>query len=268
MPPIHISSTARALYRVFVAPNLHAPTSVPLHYAPAFAGPSPILRCVPDSTLKIAIRSKKYTRDTRRHALTDSYVLDNAIEAKMINLVDEEGTFHAKVPLREVMEELARTTHHLVQMTPGKVDAAGRPDPSSLPTCRIVSKMDLRAQHDRKLDLLRRQAKQSAGASTKNLELNWAIAGGDLKHRVQKLTDFLREGRKVEVLLGPKKKGKKATADEANNVLKAIQDAVVECKGARETKREGAVGAIMTIVYEGKKIEDKKVMPLDGSETV
>ena len=69
---------------------------------------------------------------------------------------------------------------------------------------------------------------------------------------------FLKEGRKVEVTLGPKKHGRKATPEEANAVFKAIENAVADCKGARETKREGEVGGIMTVVYEGKKVEKKE----------
>lgn len=248
----------RALYRVFVAPAVLTPVAVPLFYAPAFAASLQGSHCTSNFNSRISIRTKKYSKDTRRHALTDYYVLDAAIQAERINFVDDQGTFHAGVQLNEVLTTMNKTTHHVVQVTPGKVDELGRSDIANPPTCRLVSKMDLRAQHERKLDTMRRQARHSAGALTKNMELNWAIAGGDLKHRLQKLAEFLREGRKVEVLLGPKRKGKKATVDEANHVMEAVQDAVAECRGAREVKREGQVGAILTIVYEGKRMEDKK----------
>ena len=129
--------------------------------------------------------------------------------------------------------------------------------------------MDLRAQHERKLETLRRQAKgQSTGPSTKNLELNWAIAGGDLKHRLEKMKQFLGEGRKVEVLLGPKKRGKKASVEEAGGVLKAVREAVGECRGAHEVKREGEVGAVMTLVFEGKKVEKEEKEQKKGKEVV
>ncbi|KAJ4376303.1 hypothetical protein N0V83_001586 [Neocucurbitaria cava] len=260
MPPIHISGTSRALYRVFVAPNLRATTSIPLLYAPAFA---PSQYNSPNQTPSLlprtCIREKKYTKDTRRHALSDYYVIDTAIEADAINLVDEDGKFHTDVPLDEALASFNKVTHHLVQVTPGKVDELGRADPANLPTCRILTKMDLRAQHQRKLETLRRQAKgQTTGPSPKSLELNWAIAGGDLKHRLERLKEFLREGRKVEILLGPKKRGKKATEDEARGVMKAVKEAVGECKGANEVKSEGSVGGVMTVVYEGRKIEEKK----------
>jgi translation initiation factor IF-3 len=268
MPPSHMSGTSRALYRVFVAPNLRASTSIPLLYAPAFAPSVRSSIAAPSLTSRTSIRTKSYAKDTRRHALSDYYVIDAAIEADHVNLVDEEGAFQKAVPLKEALTSFNKVTHHLVQMAPGKVDEFGRADPNNLPTCRVISKMNLRAQHERKLETLRRQAKgHSTGPTPKSLELNWAIAGGDLKHRLEKMKDFLREGRKVEVMLGPKKKGKKATPEEANAVFKAIRDAVAECKGAGQVKSEGDVGGVMTIVFEGRKMEEKKDDASGGSKT-
>ncbi|KAF1938439.1 hypothetical protein EJ02DRAFT_457896 [Clathrospora elynae] len=264
MPPSHISGTSRALYRVFIAPNLRTTTSIPLLYAPAFAPSFPSSVSTPSLTSRTTIRTKKYTKDTRRHALSDYYVLDSAIAADAVNLVDEDGRFHNGVPLNEALAGFNKTTHHLVQMTPGKVDEYGRADPDNLPTCRVISKMDLRAQHQRKLETLRRQAKgQGAGPTPKSLELNWAIATGDLKHRLENMKKFLREGRKVEIMLGPKKKGKKASAEEAEAVLKTLREAVAECKGAWEVKSEGQVGEVMTVVFEGRKIEKKEATTTD-----
>ncbi|KAF1849550.1 uncharacterized protein K460DRAFT_404764 [Cucurbitaria berberidis CBS 394.84] len=259
MPPTHISGTSRALYRVFVAPNLRATSSIPILYAPAFAPSHHSRSQTPSLISRTCIRTKKYTKDTRRHALSDYFVIDRAIEADNINLVDKDGTFHNSVPLSEALSSFNKVTHHLVQMSAGKVDNLGRIDSLNIPTCRVISKMELRAQHQRKLDILRRQAKnQSTGPASKSLELNWAIAGGDLKHRLERLKEFLREGRKVDIMLGPKKKGRKATEEEAKGVIKAVRDAVVECKGAGEVKSEGQVGGVMTIVFEGRKIEEKK----------
>jgi translation initiation factor IF-3 len=261
MPPAHISGTSRALYRVFIAPNLRNTTSIPLLYAPAFApasSPTSLSSSTPSLTSQTSTRGIKYTKDTRRHAISDYYVIDNAIKAPFVNVVDEEG-FHKDVPLDDALTSFNKVTHHLVQMTPGSWDENGRQDLADLPTCRVISKIDLRAQHQRKLETLRRQAKgQGTGPPNKSLELNWAIAAGDLKHRLVAMKKFLTEGRKVEVTLGPKKQGRKATPEEANAVIKAITDAVAECKGARQTKSEGQVGGIMTIVFEGKKVEKKK----------
>jgi translation initiation factor IF-3 len=266
MSPTHFSGTSRALYRVFIAPSLRAPTSIPLLWAPAFATP-PCARAqiIPHTT----IRTKVYTKDTARHALTDYFTIDNAIKSNHVNIVDENGKFHPGISIADALFRVNKNTHHLVQMTPGTVDEFGNQDPKDLPTCRIMSKLALREQHGRKVDLERRRAKGlGAGPAPKNMELNWAIAGGDLKHRLGRLREFLTEGKKVEVMFAPKKKGRKATEQEAISVMQAVRDVVAECKGATEVKAEGAVGGIMMVTFEGRKMEEKQKNKAQGDSSV
>ena len=45
--------------------------------------------------------------------------------------------------------------------------------------------------------------------ATKTIELNWAIDGNDLGHRLQRIKDFLGKGNRVEVMMAPKRKGRK-----------------------------------------------------------
>ncbi|KAJ4334674.1 hypothetical protein N0V87_006710 [Didymella glomerata] len=269
MPPTHhISSTSRALYRVFVLPNLRTPSSsgIPIQFAPAFAptyGPPSIP--IPSAPLShTQVRHKSFARkDTRRHALSDYFTLDNAISAPRVNFVDASGTFFQDVATLDALNSFNKVTHHLVEVSAGRVDEFGNPDPEHRPVCRVISKIDLRAQHEKKVEAARKQAKGVVGPPQKNLELNWAIGGGDLKHRMQKLEQFLLEGRRVEILLGPKKRGRKATEAEAQTVFKAVMTAADECN-AREIKREGEVGKVFTVIFEGK--EDKEAAKKKGDE--
>jgi translation initiation factor IF-3 len=155
-------------------------------------------------------------------------------------------------------------------MTPGEVDEDGDLLPHSVPTCKVVPRMTLRVQHQKKLDIERRQAKgMSTGPGAKNLELNWAIAGGDLAHRLEKLRGFLRDGRKVEVLIGPKKRGKKATDEECKSVIEAVRSAVEDVKGAGEVKEpEGVMAGVMTLTFQGRESEDAKQERLEKEAEV
>ena len=255
MSRLHLSSTSRALYRVFVAPNL--PPYYPVLFRASLHSPqaTPLLPQIHKRTLYYR------KKPVQRHALTDYYTFDNAIEASHVNLVDEDGVFHTNVPILNALRKYNRVTHHLLLVDPGTVDEFGVSDPDDLPTCKVTSKIDLRNQFQKKVDLKQREesGKLGTGGDGKKLELNWAIAGGDLTHRLAKLQDFLREGRKVDVTLGPKRRGKEATKDEADAVLKAVRDAVLDCKGASETKDpDGVVGGVMTLFFEGKDLSEKK----------
>lgn len=251
MSRYHLTTTSRALYRVFVAPNLAPRLSIPNQYAPTLRRNVPLLPITPVRT-KIGGPRKK---PAKRQALSDMYTFDNAIQAEVINLIDEDGTFVPNVHYDDAMRRVNRVTHHLLLISEGRTNEFGEQDPNYPPTCKIISKMDLRNQYNKKIEIARKFEK---GPSSKNLELNWAIAGGDLKHRLEKFKGFLKEGKKVEVLLGPKRRGKKATEAEAQNVLQAITDAVADCKGAGEMKREGVLGGVMTIVFMGTKLKDEK----------
>jgi translation initiation factor IF-3 len=251
------SSTSRALYRVFIAPTLRAPT--PLRLQNAFL--------VPHATSllpKVTTRSLNYQKDVQRHDITDHFVLDNDIEATYVDLIDEEGNFEKKVPFRNALSSYNRVTHYLVQVRAAPVDEDGFLVPGEWPVCKIISKIKLRAQHQLGLETARRTAQgKGLGPDPKELELNWAIAGGDLDYRLVKLQGFLREGRKVTIVLGPKRKGKAATEDECDTTLQRVRDAVAEIKGAREVKEpEGVKGGIMTLVFQDpdteKDIKNKK----------
>lgn len=240
-------SMSRALYRVFVAPNL--PNRIP----PA-PRQTPALSHTVSLLTRTTVRPKSH--NAKRQALSDYFTFDGAIKATKINYIDDKGAFIRNVSMDDVMRRINRVTQHLVQIQPGQVGESGDPDPNNPPTCKVMSKIDMRNQHNKKLEIERRQAKgQGTGPSPKTLELNWAIAGGDLKHRLEKLKGFLKEGRKVELMLGPKRKGRQATSEECAAVLKAVGDAVAECKGAGETKREGVPSGVMKFVFQGRKLE-------------
>jgi translation initiation factor IF-3 len=254
MSRYHLNSVSRALYRVFVAPH---PTTLHPVSSGIPADPSRFAPCI-----QTPIRSLHYKRTpAQRHTLADHYTVDNAIEASHINLVNEKGIYYANVSINDALRSYNRVTHHLLLVKPGTVDEFGTSDPEDLPTCRIVTKLDLRRQLQKKIELKLREetGKVGSSADAKTLELNWAIASGDLIHRLSKLQSFLKEGRKVDVTLGPKRRGKEATRDECDKVLKAVRDAVLDCKGASETKDpDGMVGGVMTLFFEGKDLSEKK----------
>ncbi|OCL08589.1 hypothetical protein AOQ84DRAFT_431652 [Glonium stellatum] len=256
MPPTHLSGPARALYRVFIQPSLHAsraPLPTPLRAAPSPLQPS----LLPLSSR----RHKSYAKDTTRQSLTDIFITDEAIRSPYINLVDATG-FHPAVPLRQVLRSFDRALYHLIQVAPGSAPpdpnsgaAPGPDNHAALPTCKLVSKQELREQQRAKL-ALKNKARSRGGAGTagaKQLEVNWAIGPNDLRHRLVRLKEFLGQGRKVEVLLAPRKQGRRATALEAQAVVARVREAVGECEGAVEVREpEGKVGGVFAMVFEGK----------------
>ncbi|KAF2643839.1 hypothetical protein P280DRAFT_466569 [Massarina eburnea CBS 473.64] len=254
MSQYYIPSTSRALYRVFIAPTLTP--AYPLRLQTPFLLPYYTTRL--PSPPQTTVRHKTYKKDIQRHALSDHFTFDNAIQGTYINLVSDTGEYKQNVPLYEALRSYNRVTHHLLQLSSGEdeVDEEGYEIPGALPLCKVISKIDLRAQHTKKLEIMRRTLMgKGAGPDAKNLELNWAIAGGDLGHRLEKLKGFLKDGRKVEVLIGPKIRGRVATEEECRDLLLQVRGTVEELSGAREIKKpDGVIGGVMTLFFEGKNL--------------
>lgn len=98
------------------------------------------------------------------------------------------------------------------------------------------------------------KAKAARGSITeKTIELNWAIDGNDLNHRLTKMKGFLEKGFRVDVVLGAKRKGRKATEEEAEALIEKIKKAACEVEGTRESKpKEGKLLGMLTLQFEGK----------------
>ena len=77
---------------------------------------------------------------------------------------------------------------------------------------------------------------KTVDAQAKALEFNWAISQNDLQHKLDRLTTFLKEGRRVEVVLARRRKGREATEAEKSSLLSAVRKHVENMEGARESK--------------------------------
>lgn len=119
------------------------------------------------------------------------------------------------------------------------------------PTCKLVPKEEIIQASRIKLEKKKKKVNTS-----KEIQLNWAIDLKDLEHRLERMKEFLSEGRNVEVLLAVKKRGKRANAVEAETVVRRVDEAVASVPGAQEQKtREGTVGGLLRLFYRGSRAQ-------------
>jgi translation initiation factor IF-3 len=159
--------------------------------------------------------------------------------------VGEDGKLQEPRSTSDILNSLDLKKESLVVVVPG--------EPGVPPICKIMNKEAMRQAEKAK-------AKSARGVvTTKTIELNWAIDGNDLSHRMMKMKQFLEKGHRVEVVLGAKKKGRKATEEEAKTLVKKIKSAMGEVEGAKENKpMEGKLLAATTIYFEGKLQKEKE----------
>ncbi len=110
----------------------------------------------------------------------------------------------------------------------------------------------------RDAEKVKAKAARDSVVTTKTIELNWAIDIYDLGHRLQRIREFLGKGHRVEVIMAPKRKGKKATEAEAQSLVDRVRSVVGQCEGSRESKpMEGKLLGTAMIYLEGKRQEVK-----------
>jgi translation initiation factor IF-3 len=114
--------------------------------------------------------------------------------------------------------------------------------------------MDKKAMRD--AEKAKAKKERSSAVTVKTIELNWAIDGNDLRHRLDRIRDFLERGWRVEVMMAPKRKGRKASEEEARELVDRIRGVVGDVEGARESKAmEGKLLGTATIFAEGKAVQ-------------
>lgn len=264
----HATSPLRALYRVFVQPQLSQSTRTAPQWPQSQAR---VLQRSQQPRLRSFATTRRHNAKTRAPE-TRTQKWDNEITARTIYLVDpktgklevdpeigdldrETGeidpeTVEPKLFTRyDVMKNLDTKLYRLVQLSPDD-----DPNHRDRPICKIVSKKSAyEAEQRKKAQQKEAKAIKSKEQSLKTLELNWAIDPNDLGHRLDKVKEFLAEGRKVEIVLASKKRGRKASPQECKDVLDRIKSAVGDVKGAVEAKPfEGKMAGFGTVVLQGK----------------
>lgn len=219
MRPATLSASGQALYRVFIcSPSAVRTSSVCAQQClknKLLASTSVIQARSAFTHPKSKVTVSPLTADPTRP-------LDEAIKARTILYIDESGVKHPGASLAQTLSSFDRTTHHLRQVGTGQ---------EGEPVCKLISKKALWAERQAKA-----KPKKDVKDMAKQIELNWAIDANDLEHRLDKMEEFLREGRRVEVLLAPKKRGRKASVDEQEDVLNKIRDRAEAIEGAEEWK--------------------------------
>jgi translation initiation factor IF-3 len=238
---VHISSSTQALYRVFVQPALSTrtrPTAL-IHKIHHQQQPN-TFRPFSQTTTTLAARGPPKKR---------TQLWNEEIPARRVQVVDPDtDTLCAPERLRNVLASFDHKECRLVCVSPLPTEDL---DEEWIPTCKIINKQVAYAAEREKKKL---QKTRMAAEGTKTLELNWTIDTNDLAYRMKRMQEFLAQGKKVEIMLARKKRGRRATPEECQDLLIKIREAVDQVKGSKELKEfEGVMAGVGALLYEGPK---------------
>lgn len=241
----HCGGTAQTLYRVFVLPNFSkSPLLGRQSHLPQPTGPRSLREIRAFSTTH-ARQAKPRPAPRTPEVRTEKW--NEEIKSKIVYLIDAEtnNLLPETYTRFDLLNKLNRDTHRLVQFSEER---------HGLPVCKIVSKKEeYERGRQRKQQAKERKKQGMTAKSLKTLELNWAMDQHDLAHRLNKMTEFLSEGRKVEIILASKKKGRKASPEECEDVLYKIRQTADAVNGAKEEMQmEGKLGGFATLAFSGR----------------
>ncbi|KAL2151965.1 hypothetical protein VTH82DRAFT_5149 [Thermothelomyces myriococcoides] len=177
----------------------------------------------------------------------DRRMRDYGIVFPWIQLRQEDGRLTEPQRTNDILKRLDLDRESLVLLAMPRADEEDKGP--EYPICRIIDRQAELAARAEKEALKKKMSK----VVSKELEINWATAPHDLGIKMTQLRKFLNKGYLVRVtMMHPKKKDKRrASLDEAREVLKTVESTIAEVPGAKETKRrEGSVGETLALVVQ------------------
>jgi len=157
--------------------------------------------------------------------------LDEDIDTPEVRVKGDDGRPSEPRDLFEVLDSIDRSTQHVLQLSkPGEHEHA---------VVRVVERRDLIRKIKDKEEAARQAKTAQKEKKPKQIELNWAIGGNDLQLKLKQMEDFLRKGKKVELMLAAKRHQRKASAEEAEALMRTLKEKVNEIGAIEVAPMEG-----------------------------
>ncbi|KAL2119198.1 hypothetical protein VTJ04DRAFT_6158 [Mycothermus thermophilus] len=243
-------SPANALRRVFLATTWDSPVYLHRLLVPAISQPHPLSSVSPSYRPFTTHRVTQFRNHVPRLSNARSSnpsdpgsLRDYDIPFPYVQVRLEDGSLSPPTSKRNVLNNMNLEKESLVLLALPRKD--GETKGPEYPICRIVDRAE-----ERRAQKQEKAAQKAAKITSKELEINWAIAPHDLKTKMNQLGKFLEKGYKVKVTLKhPKEKNKRrASLEEAQQVLKTVEELMASKAGTREEKgREGSVGGMLVL---------------------
>ncbi|MCJ1356175.1 MAG: hypothetical protein MMC33_006169 [Icmadophila ericetorum] len=183
-------------------------------------------------------------KDEAGIVVKDGPVYDEDIHSHMVRMVSENGTLENPVTRYSILSSINRKDYWLKQVRLGT--------DGSFPVCKIVKKWD-----ERQAQRARSKKLKDPNMLMKEIEMGWAISGGDLEHKLSMMKGFLEEGRRVELIIGSKKGAKTVEMRDMEVLVARIQKAIVEVGASETTPLQGKIGQRVTIAAGNRKAKDQ-----------
>ena len=184
-------------------------------------------------TVPVGFHFERYLAQLRR---------DSQIDTTRVRLRGPDGLSESQT-LRGLLRGIDPRRQTVVQLSkPGELEEA---------IVELVTFDKLREQHRAREIAEKEKRAEQRVKKTKQIELNWAIGNNDLQMKMKQMEGFLNEGKKVEILLAPKRHARRATVEEAEKVMQLIGEKLEEVD-ARAVSKDGQLLKQVTMTIRKK----------------
>ncbi|CAI4214807.1 unnamed protein product [Parascedosporium putredinis] len=188
------------------------------------------------------LRAQRASANQPKHSSGKDLPSDRSIPYTSIMIVVEGQGITGPHRTEDVLNGLNLATHTL-RLVSAKPQG---PRDQVLAVCKVFNRAEEAERKANEEAVRLEKEKLNAKQKYKIVEIGWAIADNDLALKAKRLKEFLESGYKVEVVLKGKRHGRKATSEEAEDVLRRVREAWAEVPGAREARTpDGEVGKMM-----------------------
>jgi translation initiation factor IF-3 len=206
------------------------------------ASPVILRRCF-NTTPHLGVDSRRVAGVLEIRTIDDKLAelnLNERINSPWVRTKTSEGALSEPQRLEDLLASIDRSKQYVMRLN-------REDDPIAI--VKIVTRLELIKQMHKQEDTVRNQKRLEKEKRPKQIELNWAISGNDLALKMKQMHEFLAKGKKVEILMANKRHARKATAEEARALLKAVRAKIEEMDAHEITPMDGAIlkQAILTV---------------------
>lgn len=158
---------------------------------------------------------------------------DRQVDTPFVKIKLSDGSLSEPKPLRSLLAEIDRAQDTVVQLS--------KPGTQTEAVVEICKLSQLREQFREKQETIKKAESIQREKKPKQIELNWAIGEHDLELKLKQLEQFLNKGKRVELIMAPKRHARKATLQEAQTLLKKIREKLIEIDAKEILPLEGEI---------------------------
>ncbi|KAI9890420.1 MAG: hypothetical protein M1814_004206 [Vezdaea aestivalis] len=175
-----------------------------------------------------------------------SVVYDINITETVIDAIHPDGQYSSNVRLEDLRRRFNPFVYRLVQVAPATE--------ASRMKCMVMDQESFIRYVVKNIPgrTNTNAATGAKGQGNKEIEMSWSITENDLEHKMKSLQEFLQKGKRIQINIAPKRRGRVPTPEEGDHLVAMIREKAAEVPSAHEWKNaDGEMLRMFSMHFQG-----------------